>query len=289
MKQIASILLALVFARSLAACGSTTEDIQKPSNVTTPDPQTNTEVTITETVLVEESGIKITAKGLNTDSLFGPELKLLIENNSGKNLTFQCNNASINGYMVETLMSVEVVTGKKANDSLTFMDSDLADSGITAIADMEFSFHIFETENWEAYLDTKTIVLKTSLADTFEYTYDDSGDLVYEGNDIKIVVKGLSKDPSIFGPGVVVYIENNSNQNVTVQAGDVSINGFMVEPIFSSSVVSGKRAVSTITFMDSDLEKNEISSIENIELSFHIFQTDNWDTIVDTDMVKLTF
>lgn len=289
MKQIASILLALVFALSLAACGSTTEDIQKPSNVTTPDPQTNTEVTITETVLVEESGIKITAKGLNTDSLFGPELKLLIENNSGKNLTFQCNNASINGYMVETLMSVEVVTGKKANDSLTFMDSDLADSGITAIADMEFSFHIFETENWEAYLDTKTIVLKTSLADTFEYTYDDSGDLVYEGNDIKIVVKGLSKDPSIFGPGVVVYIENNSNQNVTVQAGDVSINGFMVEPIFSSSVVSGKRAVSTITFMDSDLEKNEISSIENIELSFHIFQTDNWDTIVDTDMVKLTF
>ena len=126
--------------------------------------------------------MKITAKSLDEDSLFGPELKLLLENNSGKDLTFQCRNASVNGYMIEPMMSVDVVDGKKANDSLIFMKSDLDACGIDMIADMEFSFHIFDTNEWEDYLDTDVIPLKTSAADTYEYTFDDSGDLAYEGN-----------------------------------------------------------------------------------------------------------
>ena len=186
-------------------------------------------------------------------------------------------------------MSVDVVNGKKANDSLTFMKSDFEACGIEAIADMEITFHIFDMSEWETYLDTDAIQIKTSIADTYEYTYDDSGDLAYEGNSIKIVVKGLAEDESIFGPSIVVYIENTGDKDVTVQARDVSINGFMVDAIFSCDVVAGKRAVDAITFMGSDLEENEITAIEDIELSFHVFDFDGWDTIVDTEVVNITF
>lgn len=300
MKKILSLLITAVLATSLVACGnSSSSNVQEPSDVSTnvinneEDQQVEQsekeEVTISETVLVDEAGVKITAKSLSMDALFGAEVKLLIENNSGKDLTFQCRNASVNGYMVETMMSVDVVNGKKANDELTFMSSELEACGIDTIADMELSFHIFNTEDWETYLDTPQIQLKTSIADTYEYTFDDSGNLAYDGNGIKVVVKGISEDSSLFGPSIVVYIENNSDKDITIQTRDVSVNGFMVDAMFSSEVVIGKRAVDTITFLASELEENEITEIKTAELSFHIFDAADWDTIVDTDVITMTF
>lgn len=309
MKKILALLLAVVLVMSLAACGSTSsEEVKKPSDVSairdgeqkipvaSPEatvdanqPSTITEATIAETVLVDEQGVKITAKSLDAGALFGPELKLLIENNSGKNLTFQCRESSVNGYMVDTMMSVEVVDGKKANDELTFMDSDLEACGIKTIADMEFSFHIFTTEDWETYLDTEKIQIKTSAAEGYTYIFDDSGDLAYEGNGVKVVVKGLSKDTSIFGPSVVVYIENSGDEDVTVQTRDVSINGYMVNAMFSPEVGAGKRAVDTITFLSSELEENDITEVQDIELSFHIFTSKDWNTLVDTEVVAMSF
>lgn len=297
MKRVLSLVIVALLILSFSACGSvSTGDLQEPSGISSNNGNSNEnqtatpqEATITETVLVDEAGVKITAKSLDTKGFMGPEIKLLIENNSGKDLTFQCRNASVNGYMVEPMMSVDVVNGKKANDSLTFMNSDLELCGITEIADMEFSFYIFTTADWEDYLETPLIQLKTSLADSYQYTYDDSGDVAYEGNGVKIVVKGLNEDMSIMGPSVVVYIENTGDKDVTVQARDVSVNGFMFDPIFSCDIGAGKHAVDTITFMSSDFEENGISAIETLELSFHIFDFDNWDTIVDTDVISLTF
>ena len=299
MRKALAIVLSLFMLLSLAGCVELDmDDLKEPATVTPDDKSeenTKTEqpnaskVTIEEVVLVDEAGVKITAKSLNMESLFGPEVKLLIENNSGKNLTFQARSVSVNGYMVDTMMSVDVADGKKANDSLTFMESDFEICGINEIADIELSFHIFCTEDWETYLDTDLLQIKTSIADTYTYTYDDSGDLAYEGNGVKIVVKGLQEDDGFFGPSIVVYVENTSGQSVTVQTRDISINGFMVDPMFSCEVSAGKRAVDTITFMETDLEENEIASIENVELSFHIFETDGWDTIVDTEIVTINF
>ncbi len=300
MKRILAVILVTSLMSCFASCGVTLDDVKEPTDVSTGDvvskeTDNNTtqeadskDVSIEETTLVDEAGIKITAKSLKTDSFMGPELKLLIENNSGKNLTVQARNESVNGYMVTTYLSADVVDGKKANESITFSWTDLKACGITTIADIELSFHIFTTDDWETYLDTESISVKTSAAATYEYKFDDNGDIAYEGNDIKIVIKGLSED-SLMGPSIVAYIENNGNKNITVQTRDVSVNGFMVDAIFSSEVVAGKRAIDTITFMSSDLEENEITDITNIELSFHIFDTDSWGTIVDTEVVTISF
>lgn len=283
MKRVLSLIIAATLAISLAACGSLSTN--GDNNQQEADGQT---ASIAETVLVDESGVKITAKSLNTDeTLFNAEIKLLIENNTDANLTVQCRNASVNGYMVDTMMSVDVAAGKKANDALIFDSSDLETCGINTIADMEFSFRIFTTEDWETFLDTPTIKLKTSLAETFEYTFDDSGELAYEGNDIKVVIKEHTEENSILGPGIVVYIENTSDKDITVQTRDVSVNGFMVDAIFSSEVAAGKHAVDTIIFLSSELEENGIADMGKAELSFHIFDTHSLSPIADTDVVTI--
>ena len=276
-------------ASSSKASSSSSEKKDEGAAGKQEQPKENAAAMIEESVVFDQDGIKITAKGLDFSGLFGPEIKLLIENDSSANITVQSRNTSVNGYMVETSMSADVAAGKKANDELTIMSTSLSTAGITDIADIEFSFHIFDTDTWNTILDSDVIRIETSLADGFTYTYDDSGEEVYNVNGLKIVVKGLSEDDSWLGPSILVYIQNESGQDLTVQVRDVSVNGFMVDSIFSSDVNNGKHALDTITFLSSDLEENEIETIESVELSFHIFEWSSLNTIADTSPVTINF
>lgn len=249
---------------------------------------TGAAATITEQVLYDENDIKITATGLE-DGLFGTELQLLIENNSGQGVTVQARNANVNGYMVSTMMSADVATGKKANDSLTFETSGLKECGIETIATMEFSFHIFNTESWDDIADTEVIKVDTSAAGSYTQTYDDSGEVLVDADGVKIVGKGLSADGSFWGPGVILYIENNTEKDITVQVRDVSVNGFMVESSMSEDVVAGKKALSAVQFFSSDLESNSITDITDVELYFHIFELSTMDTVFDSDVITIQF
>ena len=246
------------------------------------------DVTIKEQVLLDQSGIKITAKSLDFDDLFGPVIRVLIENNSGKNITVQARNVSVNGYMVDPIFSADVSNGKKANDGITIMQNELDRLGIKTIADVEFKFHIFESDSYENYYDSKPVVIKTSAADTYKYSYDDSGKLLYNANGLKIVYKGLDTSDEIFGPRVMLYLENTGSKDVCVQVRDVSVNGYMIDPIFSVDLPIGKHAVSGVTFMKEDLTENGISKIQSVDLSFHVFSWDEGNTIVDTSPITIT-
>lgn len=247
-----------------------------------------TAVSVDEQVLFDANDIKITATGME-DGFIGTELKLLIENNSAQPITVQARNANVNGYMVDTVMSADVAAGKKANDSLTFTTSGLKECGIEDVATMEFSFHICNADSWEDILDTDVIHVDTSIAEGYVQSYDDSGEVLVDTNGIKIVKKGLSEEDSFWGPGVVLYIENNSDQDVTIQVRDVSVNGFMVDSSMSEDVVAGKKAISAVQFFSTDLEENSITEITDVELYFHIFNASSWDTLFDSDVISMTF
>lgn len=252
------------------------------------DATTVAEVTIEEQVLYDDNDVKITATGLE-DGLFGTELKLLIENNSDKSITVQARGANVNGFMVGTMMSADVAPGKKANDELTFETSGLKECGIESIAVMEFYFHVFDSSSWEEIFDTDFITVKTSVADTYVQPVDDSGEVLVDSNGVKIVAKGLSESGSFWGPGVILYIENNSDENITIQVRDVSVNGFMVDSSMSEDVVSGKKAISDVQFFSTDLEDNNITEITEVELYFHIFNEESWEAIFDSEVITIKF
>ena len=86
-----------------------------------------------------------------------------------------------------------------------------------------------------------------------------------------------------------MYMENNSSEDITVQVRDLSVNGFMMSPVFSCEVLAGRKAYDTITLFESELEENGITSIETMELAFHIFNTRTWETIIDSDSITANF
>ena len=59
--------------------------------------------------------------------------------------------------------------------------------------------------------------------------------------------------------------------------------------MMSQDILPGKRANTAVTFFESDLEDNNIEAIEELELSFTIFNADDWSDIDNTEKYTITF
>lgn len=118
-------------------------------------------------------------------------------------------------------------------------------------------------------------------------TPDDGGVELYNEGGIRIVGKTVDED-SFWGSAILLYCENNSGKNVSIFAEEMSINGYMMTAYFSSTIYDGKMSMDTITILSSELEENGITSIEEVELRFHIYDADSYSTIADSDYVTFS-
>lgn len=59
-------------------------------------------------------------------------------------------------------------------------------------------------------------------------------------------------------------------------------------PLFSTTVYDGKKSIDDITIMSSDLEANGITLVDQVELKFHIYNAESYDTIADSDVITFT-
>ncbi len=243
-------------SKSANTLPSESADNQTPQEKTSKSVEEDASSTISveETVLVEQDGVKVTLTSFADSSFMGPEFKLLIE-----------------------------------NDSLSFLSSQLELNGIDVIKDIELKFKVFNDETWDDIFDTETVYIQTSADPAYTQAYDESGALVLEQNGIKIVAKTLESEESFWGADLYLYIANDSNQDIMVQVRDVSINGFMVTPMFSCNVINGKKAIDSISFLESELDENGITTIENMELSFNISNMQTWETLFETEPIAITF
>ena len=117
------------------------------------------DVTLAETVLFDQDGIRITATGLSTDSLFGPELNLLVENDSAQNIVVQPTYCMVNGCMMTDLLYSDLAPHSHAVDTLTLLGSELEDNHIDTITDAELSLQITDADYYQTIDSTAPITL----------------------------------------------------------------------------------------------------------------------------------
>lgn len=255
---------------------------------TVADDADNVEISIAETVLYDADGIVVTATGYEEDWM-GPTVKVLVENNTTKNVLITVESMSVNGFMMPyASMYAEVAAGKKANESISFSSSSLEQAGIDTIAEMQFHLDISDADSWDTLATSDLLTLNTSVVD-FTQPVDDSGDVIYDANGIKVVCKGLKQDV-IWDGTVVFYMENNSGKPITVYAENVSVNGFMENASLWSDLRDGTKIVDGLSLLNlSDLELESIDEVENIEFNLRITNSDSWDLIDTTDVISLNF
>ena len=301
-KKIIAIMVVGMISISTIACGGTetsdssnqetTESVAEDSTESAEteseeETVTSSEITLAEQEVYNDNGIVVTVTGIDTNSMWGTDISVLVENSSDQNVTVQTRNGSIIGYMMDFQMSCDVAAGKKANDSITIMSEDLEISGVDTVSSIEFTLTMFDSDSWNDIATSDTISLTTNVTD-YVQKYDDSGEVIYDENGIKIVSKGIVED-EIWGPEVVLYIENNTDAAITVQPRDTSINGFMVDASMSSDITVGKKIVDEITFLTDDLDTNGITEIEELETAFAIFDMESWEDIITTGPITISF
>lgn len=327
MKKRLALTLAAVMLLLLAACGGnssapaapSTEQSAPVSSGTSPaqseGERTDISAVIEETVLVDESDVKITATELEY-AAYEVKLRLTIENNSAQDLSFYsgtlgycCN--SINGYMVDDgYLNVDVAAGKKAAETVRFSMDTLTELGISSIADIELGFRV-TSGPLDDYLETGPRQVRTSAAEGYDYGADtyrrtiertlssldltlesDSGDVAFDERGVRVISQTLAADPD-GKRALLVEVENTSEDPVYTSVGGVSMNGLRVQSgAWSTDWLSpGKRRVIS---MDLSAMADEacraafgLEEIGEVAYSFEIEDMD-YDTLTVPQVLTLT-
>ena len=229
----------------------------------------NKAVSIEEQVLYDQDGLKITAKEYTSDDIWGDGIKVLIENDTDQEF------------------ASEIAAGKKANETIYLSSSELKAAGIDTVGRIEIYFHGSDASTFDTLFEKERAVIETSAVDEMDTKANDDGMELYNEDGIRIVGKTVDEN-SFWGAAILLYIENDSGHDVGISVDDMSINGFMMTPYFSTQVYDGKKSLDDITLLSSELEENGIEAVEEVELKFHIYDLDSYETIADSDPITFT-
>ena len=250
----------------------------------------DTTPTVTEKEkLYDDNNLSVTLKGIDYTAVSGPELLLNIENKINKEIVVQSPYAIVNDYMITPEMNVKIDAAKNRDCSLTLPYFNLAISNITSLKKIEFSLRIVEATTHNPIMKTDLITVKTSAKQEENPETDESGQIAYDANDIKIIFKGVNTDRAYSdGAELMVYMYNGTDKNIAVRTENVIVNGCDMTSAMNSTILPDKRAVDVVTFYKLDMEEFGIEEIDSVKVSFTIKDADNWETIDSTDLISVT-
>lgn len=225
----------------------------------------------------EECVIKIT--GVDPDNMWGYTLKVYVENKSAdKTYMFSVPSAAVNGVESDPFYAEEVAPGKKSNGELSFSD-DLAAYGIDTYTDIELSFRVYDSEDWfaDAVAEETVHVYPYGEENAQQFVREaQAADMILVDNDdICVIVTGCEED-EFWGYSVNLYLVNKTEKELMFSADDVSVNGFMADPYWAATVTAGKVAFTSMSWFDSTFEENGITAVEEIEMTFRVYDSEDW-------------
>lgn len=299
MKKILALLLAVCLAATaLSAC--VIIDDEKPLTTNAPDGTSSTdtstappetkapetaEVTIAETVVYDENGIKITVTGIDNNSLFGKEIKFLVENSTDKNITVSGNTFIVNGVTLYGMMYIDVAAGKKANDTLTFMRTDLENAGISEIASVSaHDLHITDTDSFDTLYEIP-LSIETSVSETYSQAINDAGDVVFEQDGITVIAQVVTD--SMWGNTVRLLVKNGTGKDVIVNAENISVNGFTITAWMYDVVCKDTVRFCDLDLFSSGLKDNGIEEIEDVSFTIRVTEEETYDPITESGELQV--
>ena len=176
MNKIFALIAVMALAVSMAACsssadaetsqpeGSTATTTPSTQSTTTPSTQATTAPTTEpaskEIVLADTDDVTVKITGVDEEGMLGYTLNVYLENNTDLELMFTVENVSVNGFMVDPLWADTVDAGKKANETISFLQSDFEKNGIETVEEITLTLRIYDNNDWMAddiFKDTVTI------------------------------------------------------------------------------------------------------------------------------------
>lgn len=289
MKRIFALILPLAMLWACAACAgpNTAADQPKqtaPTQATTPqtptDPVTPPHSFNGQTVVDNDyCTIKIT--GIDPNNTWGYTLDVYLENKSADtDYMFSLSFSSVNGLGMDALFATEVAPGKKANEQIHFTDREL-NALVGQFTDIELTFQVTDANDWLAKPVANPTVHIYPYGEENVKVYQRPGEetdtLVLDTDAVTIIVTEYTMD-DIWGYCAKLFLVNKTDKDLMFSVDDVSVNGFMLDPLYADLVEGGKCAYSFISWLESDLQDNGITEVNNIELTLRVYDSTDWMT-----------
>lgn len=235
----------------------------------------------------------VTVKSIDPDDMWGYTLKVLLENRSAeKTYMFSVETAFINGVECDPFFAREVAPGKKSNEDISFNLDTLEENGVGEPTDIELVLRVSDSDDWTADpVAHETVHIYPQgedKAEAFVRQAQDTDTVLVDNDDISVIVTGYEPD-SLFGYAVEMFLVNKTDKNLMFSVDGASVNGFMIEPYYSHELAAGRCCFGEMDWSDSDLEENDIGTVEDIEFTLCIHDADDWmaDAIFD-EVLTLT-
>lgn len=236
--------------------------------------------TIDETVMWDNDDIKVTALSLATNQYYHI-LNLEIENKTDKELHVTASRTAVNSFVVEPSMGVNVPANSSAKGEFKVY---LDDVDANVISDIETRFS-YSSSDYSINRKTERVKLETSAAATYDYSYDESGMVLYDGNGIKIICQGFSDEGN-----PIIYLSSTGelSEGCCVEEYEIYINGKESYSDYCAWVFTNTRNLGEMELEDKDLDGNELGEVESLKVSFKISKENLADSRpVKTELVEI--
>ncbi len=101
-----------------------------------------------DNVLIDNEYVKVIVIGYEYDDIWGYSANLFLINKTDRKLRFAADEVSLNGYMLDPYFIINLDGGKCAYEAMTWYDSNLEESGITEVEEIEFIFSVRDADDW---------------------------------------------------------------------------------------------------------------------------------------------
>lgn len=158
-KKLLSALSAVMLIPTLAACSGNT-DANAATTATTSASESVTDAPITSTeetaasfeeiILADTEHCTFKITSIDADNIWGYTLNVYLENKTEKELMFSLDDVAVNGFMCDPFWASTVAPGMKANEEISFSDSDFEKNGIEDVTDITFTLQVYDANDWTA-------------------------------------------------------------------------------------------------------------------------------------------
>ena len=232
-----------------------------------------------DTVLVDNENCTVIVTGYENNEIWGFEMHLYILNKSDKSLTFAANGLTVNDLMLDPWWYTSVAAGMRSHCYITWM-GDLETYEVGEVTKINFQLSATDPTSLDgldyAAADCTVYPMGEAAYQSYQRAPQDTDVVLLDNEYVTVTVIGIDPE-GIMGYTVNLFIQSKSDMNLRVDADDVSVNGFEMDPWWATTVNAGKCVYSSISWFTGDLEFNGITAVEAITMTLKVYDEEAWE------------
>ncbi len=291
MKRWMAFVLALLCCVPLTACGGgdtasqTMETTVPPLTAEPSEPAQESEI-LPEQVIFDSDGIKITVKGLEENTMAGALIRVLVENETERNIAFSGDLFVVNGVTMPGYLYADVAAGMKANDAIELYSDNLGAAGIAQVETVRgYDARIVDTDTYDT-LAQVPLELETAYYQGRDFQYDDTGVELYSAEGVTVIAQVISEE--FYGKTARLLVKNETDRDVVLEAEHISVNGYTLDAWLYDTVCANTVRYCQLDLFESGLEENGIDKIETITFRLNLLDAGNYNTVSQSEQLTVT-